>query len=106
MTERVVIAAETAWSRRRRRLTWSRVARGSVPYWLILPVLGAIGAILGYPLYRLFRLAFQHYGLPELIRHAGEPVGLPNFGPVLPDPIFWHTLSRTGTFPVPNVGLA
>ncbi|HLY95028.1 MAG TPA: sugar ABC transporter permease [Gaiellaceae bacterium] len=105
MAERVVIAAETTWSRRRRRLTWGRVARGSVPYWLILPVLGAIGAILGYPLYRLFRLAFQHYGLEELIRHSGQPVGLHNFGHVLHDQIFWHTLVRTVIFTVANVGL-
>jgi len=38
------VAAETTalWSRRRRRLTWARVGRASVPYWLILPVAGAI----------------------------------------------------------------
>src|SRR6266567_9333250 len=105
MAERVVIAAETAWSRRRRRLTWGRVARASVPYWLILPVLGAIGAILGYPLYRLVRLSFQHYGLPELIRHSGESVGLRNFSSVLHDQVFWHTLLRTVIFTVANVGL-
>ena len=46
-------AAETSIlesPRRRRRLTVGRVARASVPYLLILPVLVAVGAILGYPL--------------------------------------------------------
>ena len=69
----MAIAAETpTWSRQRRRLSAGRVARGSVPYLLILPVLVVIGAVLGYPLYSLVRLSFQHYGLFELIRHAGQ----------------------------------
>jgi N,N'-diacetylchitobiose transport system permease protein len=101
----MAIAAETSWSRRRRRLTWGRVVRASVPYWLILPVVGAIGAILGYPLYSLVRLSFQHYQLMELIRHAGESVGLHNYGAILHDSVFWHTLLRTVVFTVANVGL-
>jgi N,N'-diacetylchitobiose transport system permease protein len=102
----VAIAAETStWSRQRRRLTWGRVARGSVPYLLILPVLGVIGAVLGYPLYSLVRLSFQQYGLFELIRHAGTPVGLKNFSSVLHDQVFWHTLLRTIVFTIANVGL-
>ena len=76
----MAIAAGTQMSRRRRRFTWSRAAGGAVPYLLILPVLGAIGAILGYPLYRLVRLSLQHYGLFELIQHKGQEVGLANYG--------------------------
>jgi N,N'-diacetylchitobiose transport system permease protein len=105
MAERVVVAAETSWSRRRRRLTWGRVASASVPYGLILPVVVVVGAILGYPLYQLVRLSFQHYGLSELIRHAGQYIGLHNFGSVLHDQIFWHTLLRTVVFTIANVGL-
>ena len=90
------VAAETTalWSRRRRRLTWARVGRASVPYWLILPVAAAIGAVLGYPLYSLVRLSFEHYGLAELIQHAGQWIGLHNFGSVLHDSVFWDTLAR------------
>jgi N,N'-diacetylchitobiose transport system permease protein len=97
------IAAETSttWSRRRRR----RVARGSVPYLLILPVLGVIGAILGYPLYNLVRLSFEHYGLFELIRHQGQSIGLANYRSVLHDSVFWQTLERTVIFTAANVGL-
>jgi N,N'-diacetylchitobiose transport system permease protein len=106
LPEAMAVAAETSphWSRRR-RLTWGRVLRESVPYWLILPVLGVIGAILGYPLYSMIRLSFQHYGLFELIRHAGQSVGLSNYGSVLHDAVFWHTLLRTVVFTVVNVGL-
>ena len=41
-----------------------------------LPVLIAIVAILGYPLYQLVVLSFQQYGLAELIQHKGAWVGL------------------------------
>jgi N,N'-diacetylchitobiose transport system permease protein len=100
----MAIAAETKeWPRRHRRFTWTRVGRGSVPYLLILPVVGVIGAVLGYPLYSLVRLSFQHYTLFELIRHAGQPVGLANFSSVLHDQVFWHTLLRTVVFTTGNV---
>ena len=64
-----------------------------------------MGAILGYPIYKLFRLSLQKYGLFELIQHHGASVGLHNFGSVLRDPIFWHTLVRTIVFTAVNVGL-
>jgi N,N'-diacetylchitobiose transport system permease protein len=76
-----------------------------VPYWLILPVLATIGAILGYPLYWLVRLSFQQYGLFELIQHKGVGVGWANFSSVLHDHVFWQTLVRTIVFTVANVGL-
>src|ERR1700709_1869462 len=102
----MAIAAETkGWPRGHRGLTWSRIGRGSVPYLLILPVLGVIGAVLGYPLYSLVRLSVQQYGLFELIRHVGIPVGLKNFSSVLHDQVFWHTLLRTVVFTVANVSL-
>jgi N,N'-diacetylchitobiose transport system permease protein len=76
-----------------------------VPYWLILPVLLVVGAVLAYPLYSLVRLSFQRYGLFELIRHAGQYIGLKNYSSVLHDPVFWHTLLRTVLFTIANVGL-
>jgi N,N'-diacetylchitobiose transport system permease protein len=79
--------------------------RRSVPYWLILPVVIAIGAILGYPLYNLATISLQRYGLFELIAHKGQWVGLHNFGLVLHDPVFWHTLLRTVIFTIANVSL-
>jgi N,N'-diacetylchitobiose transport system permease protein len=100
LAEPHAIAAEpTTWARR--RFAWRRF----VPYALILPVLGVIGAILGYPLYNLVRLSFQHYGLFELIRHHGQSIGLANYGSVLHDSVFWHTLLRTIVFTAANVTL-
>ena len=90
---------------RRRRLTWSSVGHGSVPYLLILPVVGAVGAVLGYPLYYLGKLSVEKYGLEELIRHSGEWIGLHNYSAVLHDSVFWDTLRRTVVFTAVNVGL-
>ncbi len=83
----------------------ARSLRAAVPYGLIFPVVAVIGVVLGYPLYWLVRLSTQRYGLFELIRHAGESVGLHNYGTVLHDPVFWHTLLRTVVFTAANVGL-
>ena len=92
------VAAETTqvWSRRRRPLTWQRALRATGPYWLLMPVLIAIVAILGYPLYQLVVLSFQQYGLAELIQHKGVWVGTANYASVLHDPVFWHTLAAHG----------
>ncbi|HEX7310242.1 MAG TPA: sugar ABC transporter permease [Gaiellaceae bacterium] len=107
MTDSDAIAAGAThkWSRRRRALTWRRAFRASVPYWLILPVLITVGAVLGYPIYRLVRLSTEHYGLFELIQHKGKPAGLSNYGSILHDPVFWHTLLRTIVFTAANVTL-
>jgi len=102
----MAVAAETTprWSRRRRP-AWARAGRASVPYWLILPVGAALGAILGYPIYSLVRLSLQHYTLFELIARKGQWIGLGNFRSVLQDAVFWHTLLRTVVFTIANVGL-
>jgi len=90
---------------RRRRLTWARIGRAAVPYLLLLPVLAAIGAVLGYPVGYLINLSFQKYGLPELIQRSGEYIGLHNYYLVLHDQVFWDTLERTIVFTAANVGL-
>jgi N,N'-diacetylchitobiose transport system permease protein len=97
-------AAATAPGLSRRRLTRRRVAQGSVPYLLLLPVVAVLGATLGYPVYNLVRLSGQKYGLFELLQHHGVSVGLHNFGSVLHDGVFWHTLLRTIIFTAVNVG--
>jgi N,N'-diacetylchitobiose transport system permease protein len=91
--------------RRRRPLTARRALHASVPYWLILPVLATVGAILGYPLYDLAKLSFQQYGLFELISHHGISVGWANYSSVLHDHVFWSTLIRTVVFTAVNVGV-
>jgi N,N'-diacetylchitobiose transport system permease protein len=68
-------------------------------------VIAVMAAILGYPIYSLLQISLEHYGLFELIRHHGTYIGLHNFGLVLHDPVFWHTLLRTVVFTAVNVGL-
>ena len=107
LPDTLAVAAETTphWSRRRRRLWWGRTLHASVPYWLILPVVAAIGLVLGYPLYSLVRLSLQHYTLFELIQHHGQWIGLANFSSVLHDQVFWHTLldESSGRNPLPTL---
>jgi N,N'-diacetylchitobiose transport system permease protein len=86
---------------RRRR----RAGRLSAPYLLLLPALVVIGAVLGYPLYKLFTLSFQQYGLFELIRHQGKWVGLDNYSTILHDREFWVVLGRTIAFTAVTVAL-
>ena len=104
-TTTAAVAAPPLRVRRRRPLSAARVAQGVAPYLLVLPVVVAIGAILGYPLYRLVTLSFQRYGLPELIQRHGSWIGLENYRSVLSDSVFWDTLVRTIVFTVVNVTL-
>ncbi|MFN8223838.1 MAG: sugar ABC transporter permease [Gaiellales bacterium] len=82
-----------------------RLREAVVPYALLAPVVVAMGAVLGYPLYQLVSLSFQQYGLPELIQRSGSWIGLDNFSEILRDRAFWRTLLRTIVFTVANVGL-
>jgi N,N'-diacetylchitobiose transport system permease protein len=94
------VAAEPRFlpARRRRRFPW-------VPYLLLLPVVVALVAVLGYPSYKLVTLSFQRYGLFELIQKQGHWIGLDNFDSVLHDRVFWDAVVRTVIFTVVNVGL-
>ena len=102
----MTVAAETTdkWSRRR-PFSWARLARASVPYWLILPVVAVLAGLLAYPIYRLVVISLQKYQLEQLIQHHGSYIGLENFSTILHDQVFWHTLLRTILFTAVNVGL-
>src|SRR6059058_5910050 len=89
----------------RRRPLGRRLRHAAAPYGLLLPASAVIAAILAYPLYYLVRLSFQHYGLFQLIAHKGSWVGLHNYGVLLHDSVFWHTLLRTVVFTIVNVAL-
>jgi N,N'-diacetylchitobiose transport system permease protein len=82
-----------------------RLARGSVPYVLLLPAAATIAAVLAYPIYFLGKLSFQQYGLPELIAHEGVWIGLDNFSRLLHDDEFWDVLVRTIVFTAGAVSL-
>jgi N,N'-diacetylchitobiose transport system permease protein len=86
---------------RRRR----RAGRALTPYLLVLPALVVVAGVLGYPMYRLFTLSFQQYGLVELIRHQGTWIGLENYTTILHDREFWTVLLRTIVFTAVTVAL-
>jgi N,N'-diacetylchitobiose transport system permease protein len=90
---------------RRRPFTWRRLGGKAVPYLLILPVIVVLAAIQGYPIYSVFKLSVERYGLAELIAHKGAYIGFANFRSVLSDQVFWHTVLRTILFTIANVGL-
>jgi N,N'-diacetylchitobiose transport system permease protein len=92
-------------ARRRRDATRARLLRGSVPYLLVVPVVAAIVATLGYPIYSLVRISLEKYTLFELIQRSGKWIGLDNFSSVLHDHVFWDTVKRTIVFTIANVGL-
>lgn len=80
----------TTITRTRRHKPW--------PYVLILPSLIVIVLILGFPVYRLFTLSLQKYGLDEIISGKQIWVGFSNFKVLLKDPEFWVVLKRTFIF--------
>src|SRR5207302_9700266 len=87
---------------RRRRLGRVQLLQGVAPYALIAPATLVVAAILGYPLYFLVKLSFQHYGLFQLIAHKGESVGFHNYATILGDGQFWHVVLRTALFAAVN----
>jgi N,N'-diacetylchitobiose transport system permease protein len=95
----VAAGARSLPLRRRRRFSWA-------PYALFLPVVVAIGIVLGYPIVKLFILSFQRYGLVELIQHKGVWIGVDNYSSILHDNVFWDTVIRTVVFTAVNVTLS
>ena len=98
-------ASITAPTLPRRRPLGRRLRRGAAPYALLLPTAAVIGAVLGYPLYYLVRLSFQHYGLFQLVQHKGEAIGTANYAQILHDGFFWHVVVRTLVFTAVCVAL-
>ena len=78
-----------------------RGARFSIwPYLLVAPAVLVVGAILGYPIFRLFELSFQKYGIEEIIFGAAQYIGFENFATIFADEEFYQVLSRTLVFTV------
>src|SRR2546423_2327995 len=82
-----------------------RVRTNLLPYALISPSVAVIAGILAFPLGMLVWLSLQHYGLRELIHHAGEWVGLDNYRAILVDPLFHQVIVRSLLFTVTCVAL-
>src|SRR5256712_10049970 len=82
---------------------WLRV--NLLPYALISPSVLVIAGILAFPLGMLVWLSLQHYGLRELIHHAGDWVGLDNYRAILVDPLFHQVIVRSLLFTFACVAL-
>src|SRR3989449_196035 len=76
-----------------------------LPYALISPSALVIAGILAFPLGMLVWLSLQHYGLRELIHHAGDWVGLDNYRAILVDPLFHQVIVRSLLFTFACVAL-
>src|SRR5437773_2925810 len=76
-----------------------------LPYALISPSVLVIAGILAFPLGMLVWLSLQHYGLRELIHHAGDWVGLDNYRAILVDPLFHQVIVRSLLFTFACVAL-
>ncbi|MGZ4479204.1 MAG: carbohydrate ABC transporter permease [Nocardioidaceae bacterium] len=77
-----------------------------LPWLLQAPALLVLGGLLLYPLYRVGVLAFQDFGLRELVTGQTTWVGLDNFREVLTDPLLWQVaLPNTVVFALVNVTL-
>jgi N,N'-diacetylchitobiose transport system permease protein len=63
-----------------------------------VPALVALGAGLGYPLYRLVVMSTQDYGLRQQFGAPPESVGLDNFTDIFGDTYFWEVLRRSLVF--------
>jgi N,N'-diacetylchitobiose transport system permease protein len=71
----------------------------ATPYVLLLPSILAMGAVIGYPLYKVASLSMRKYGLRQLIRReSGEFVGLDNYRSILGDAVFRSAVVRTVLF--------
>jgi N,N'-diacetylchitobiose transport system permease protein len=76
-----------------------------MPYWLVLPSVLVIVAVLAYPLFQLVSLSFQQYRLKELLQGHGTFIGLSNYQSVLTDPFFWQVVLRSVVFTAVAVSL-
>jgi N,N'-diacetylchitobiose transport system permease protein len=101
-------SASTAAPSGRRRSRRSRPrGRGPLllPYALLVPVLGALGVGLGYPLVRLAVMSTQEFGLRQQFGAPAPYVGADNFAEIFGNPYFWDVLRRSLLFCAVNVVL-
>jgi multiple sugar transport system permease protein len=82
--------------RRSRRVPWLD--------WMILPTVGVLSVVVGYPIVYTVVLSTQHRNMLE-----SEPayfVGTENFRNLFTDPVFWEALGNTAIYTFGTVGIA
>lgn len=78
---------------------------GAMPYLLLAPAVAVLIGVLGYPMYSLVRVSFQHFGLAELFHGGATDVGLAQYNQTFTDSFFWTVVVRTLVFVAANVVL-
>jgi N,N'-diacetylchitobiose transport system permease protein len=98
--------ASPSYSRGAKRPSWRRSLRRQLfPFLLILPALGLIGLMLGYPIGRLFATSFQDLGLLQLFSHKVVWNGFANYRSLLSSGELGTSVVQTVVFVVACVGL-
>ncbi|WP_283134758.1 carbohydrate ABC transporter permease [Rhizohabitans arisaemae] len=77
----------------------------SLPYFLLLPGLAVIAALLIYPLFQMVVMSFQKVGIRQVRGAPAEFVGTDNYRQILENPLFWSSLRNTVFFAVAAVSL-
>jgi N,N'-diacetylchitobiose transport system permease protein len=104
-TERSTSPAPS-YSRGGKRPGWRRSLRRQLfPVLLVLPALGLLAFLQGYPIVRLFATSFQNLGLFQLISHKVEWNGLANYRTLLSSGDLGTSILQTVLFVVTCVGL-
>lgn len=71
---------------------------------MILPALGVLGMVVGYPVIYTVVLSTQRLNLADM--EPARFVGLRNYGRLLADPVFWSSLENTVIYTLVSVALA
>ncbi len=75
-----------------------RRSAGRVPWldWMVLPALGALVLVIGYPVVDTVVLSTQKYNLIGV--EPSRFIGLDNYRRLLAEPAFWQSLANTGIY--------
>ncbi|HEY1325582.1 MAG TPA: sugar ABC transporter permease [Casimicrobiaceae bacterium] len=87
-------------------MTGSRRRPGSDPWldWMVLPTVGVLAVVVGYPIVYTLVLSGQHFNFlePEPARF----IGAGNYARLLSDRIFWQALANTAIYTFGSVAAA
>jgi ABC-type sugar transport system permease subunit len=72
--------------------------------WMVLPTLGVLAIVVGYPIVYTLVLSTQHFNL--LQPEPPRAIGAANFSQLASDGIFWHALGNTAIYTFGSVAVA
>jgi multiple sugar transport system permease protein len=86
--------------------TPARRKAGQVPWldWMVLPTVGVLAVVVGYPIVYTLVLSGQSYNLLEI--EQARFIGAGNYRHLLSDPTFWEALKNTAVYTFGSVAAA